>query len=152
MKILVGILIIFFILVFMYTRAFQINKAPLKSPPGFWKRFAFYMNTHIAETSDNNIFEEMRTPKYKISPDHLFEKVKMGANKLGWKINNIDENNRELVAVIETKLFKFRDNIKVKVDSDIQGSKIYAYSKSSFSIGDMGANQRHIMDLLELLK
>ncbi len=151
MKILVGIVILFCILVFMYTRAFQINKAPLRSPPGFWKRFVFYMNTHVAETSDNNIFEEMITPKFKISPDHLFEKVKMGANKLGWKIKSIDENSKELFAVIETKLFKFRDNIKVRVENDTQGSKIYAYSASSFALGDMGANQKHIMDLLELL-
>lgn len=146
-KILFGI---FILLVFMYTRAFQQNKALSREYPGFFKRFNIYFNSHVSETSDTNILPEMKYPRFNVSIEKLFEVSEQAIKNLGWIITDTNQENKEINAIIQTKLFKFKDDIRIRAEKDDKSeSRLYAYSSSRVGIGDMGANQKHIMDLIE---
>ncbi|MFN8577242.1 MAG: DUF1499 domain-containing protein [Candidatus Sericytochromatia bacterium] len=145
-KILSGI---FLLLVFMYTRAFQQNKALSREYPGFFKRFNIYFNSHVSETSDTNILPEMKFPRFNVSVEKLFEVSEQAIKNLGWIITDLAPENKEINAIVQTKLFKFKDDIKIRAEHDENSeSRLYAHSSSRVGIGDMGANQKHIMDLV----
>ena len=140
--------VILALLVFMYTRAFQTNEAMGRHYPGFGKRFNIYFNSHVSETSDTNVLPEMKYPRFEVSTDKLFELMETAVKNLGWIIDSKDEANKEIKAIVQSNLFKFKDDIKIRAEKDEQApSRIYAYSSSRIGFGDMGANQRHIMDL-----
>lgn len=140
---------IFLLLVFMYTRAFQQNQALSRETPGFWKRFNIYFNSHVSETSDNSILPEMKYPRFNISTDRLFEVTEHAVKNLGWIIENSDSSTKEIKAIVQTKLFKFKDDIKLRIEKDDKSeSRLYAHSSSRVGVGDMGANQKHIFDLV----
>ena len=137
----------------MYGKAFYDNKAPMTSPPGFLTRFIFYMGTNIAETSDNPKMPEMKTPEFSESSEDVFSATKKALPELGWTIETIDETNKEIKAIVTSKLFKFKDDIKVKIQTNTSGkTTFYAYSKSRVGLGDMGANQLHITLLVERIR
>lgn len=144
---------ILLVLVYMYTRAFQQNKALSREYPGFLKRFNIYFNTHISETSDTNILPEMKLPRFNVTPEKLFHTIEQAIKNLGWKISEINNDNKEIKVIIETKLFKFKDDMKVRAEKDeTSESRLYAYSSSRIGIGDMGANQKHIFDLVDEIR
>jgi len=146
------LLVIFVLLVFMYTRAFQIAEVPMKAAPGFKKRFNVYFNSHVSETTDNPFLPEMTKPQFNTDADNLYKVMEKGIKNLGWIIVTADPAAREIKAIVQTKLLKFKDDIKVIAEADGNNSKLYAWSSSRIGIGDMGANQKHIFDLVGQIK
>lgn len=144
---------ILILLAFMLMVTLKKNNLPMTSTPGLMKRLSIYLSINIAETSDNSIFPELKTPKYDLSPDELFSRVKKAIDILGWRIEKIDENNREIHAIIETKFFKFKDDIKIKVDFDqVKKSSLHIYSSSRVGKSDFGTNSKHILDIIEQIE
>ncbi len=140
---------IFLLLVFMYIRAFQKNEAMGRHDPGFLKRFNIYFNSHVSETSDTNILPEMKYPRFQVSTDKLFQLTEIAVKNLGWITVSVDNKSKEIKAIVQSQLFKFKDDIKLRIEKDDKSpSRLYAYSSSRIGIGDMGANQKHIMDLV----
>jgi hypothetical protein len=82
------------------------NRLPLAAPPGPAARIATYLDTHIAETSPDSRFPELRTRNFSLPADVLFAKVKQAVGQLPrWEIVESSAERRELNAVVTTALF-----------------------------------------------
>jgi len=53
--------------------------------------------------------------------------------------------------VVETRLWRFRDDVEVKLIPGERGTEIHVRSASRVGKGDFGTNTRHILSLLQCL-
>ncbi|MEQ6340227.1 MAG: DUF1499 domain-containing protein [Gammaproteobacteria bacterium] len=126
------------------------NHPPLGEPPGFSFRLKTYLTTHVAEVRDDAIFPELRPRHYDIAVQPLFEAVSHAAQSLGWEITGIDAEHKVLHAVVATPVWRFKDDVTVWLQSSPQGgSAVYVRSESRIGKGDLGANARHVLDLIQ---
>lgn len=126
------------------------NRPPFTEPPGFAVRLKTYLTTHVAETRDDALFPELRPRRYPIAPDALFGAAVDAAWHLGWDVVSIDAQTRVLQAVVTTPLWRFKDDVVARVQTSPQGgSVLYIRSESRVGKGDLGANTRHVLELLE---
>lgn len=77
-------------------------------------------------------------------PMAAFARAEIAAEGLGWEILAREGDAMAFYARDETGLFKFVDDIVVRVRPDGAGSKIDARSKSRDGRGDMGTNAKRI--------
>ncbi len=151
LNILYTILGLGFFYLILITIAFIRNNLPLNSPPGFGKRVLSYYTTNVAETSDNPLYPEMKTPVLNHQLEKVYPVLKSMINEYGWKIEK-DVENKELEAVATTKVFKFKDDIKVRLEPDGNKTKLYIRSSSRVGKGDMGTNERRVLNLIDELE
>ena len=125
------------------------NHPPLGEPPGFTFRFKAYLTTHVVEVRDDAIFPELRPRHYDIAVQPLFEAVRRATQNLGWEVAGIDAEHKVLHAVVVTPVWRFKDDVTIWLRSSPQGgSAIYVRSESRVGKGDLGANTRHLLDLI----
>ncbi len=125
------------------------NRLPLSDPPGLGERLKTYLTTHVAETTADSPFPELRLRHYRTPPALLFDIARRAVEGLRWEIAVLDSEKKEIQAVATTKVWRFKDDITIRVEPAPEGgSFLYARSSSRVGRGDLGANTRHIMDLL----
>lgn len=85
------------------------------------------------------------------APNEAFERAVAAAESLGWQIVAKDGGAGAFYARDETGIFRFVDDVVVRVrpDGDGDGAKIDVRSKSRDGQGDLGANAARIRALLE---
>jgi len=124
------------------------NRLPLTFPPGLGKRLSTYLNTHVAETTGDSEFPELRLRPYHTPPELLFDIARRAAQNLRWEITGLDAEKKEIRAVATTKVWRFKDDVTIQIQPAPQGGGfLYVRSVSRVGKGDLGANTRHIMDL-----
>lgn len=129
-----------------------LNNPGLFSPPGPLKRLSIYLTTNIAETSDEPVFPELKTPAFSRPASELFEDVKTALGRLGWEASEVNPDEMTIHAVITTALWHFQDDVTIRVTESSRGSSLYVRSSSRVGKGDLGANRAHILHLIELLE
>jgi uncharacterized protein (DUF1499 family) len=67
-----------------------------------------------------------------------------------WAVGPSGEN--ELTAVRTTRLFRFRDDVRIRVYADGTGSRAELTSASRIGKGDLGQNPRNLKELLEAVE
>ena len=149
MKIIVALLVVLVLLpVLLLASGLLANRVPLMAPPGPLERLRTYLTTNVAETSPQPRFPELAEPHFAASPERLFEAVGAAMDALGWKRTS-DPVAGEHRAVIATPLWRFRDDLTARVAwTDTGGSRLALRSSSRVGRADLGANARHILDLL----
>jgi hypothetical protein len=126
------------------------NRLPLTDPPGLWTRLRTYLTTHVAETSVESPFPELRLRRYNAPPELLFDIARRAVQRLRWEVAVLDVENKELQAVVTTKVWRFKDDVTIRIQpAQPSGSVLWVRSVSRVGRGDLGANTRHIMDLVE---
>jgi uncharacterized protein (DUF1499 family) len=126
------------------------NRLPLTDPPGLVRRLATYLNTNVAETSEDSLFPELRLRRYEAPEGLLFDIARRAVQSLKWEIANLDAEKKEIQAVVTTKMWKFKDDVTVQVrPAQPSGSVLWIRSTSRVGKGDLGANTRHVMDLVD---
>jgi uncharacterized protein (DUF1499 family) len=130
------------------------NRLPLSDPPGAGVRLNTYLNTHVAETSEDAAFPELRTRRYLLPADVLYAKVKEAVARMpGWEIADSADDRRELHAVVTTTIFRFKDDVTVAVIPEPGGRQaLKVRGESRVGKGDLGANTRHVLDLYNALE
>lgn len=129
------------------------NRAPLWKPPGPWTRMATYLVTNVAETSDQAVRPELRTPSYTVAPATLYRAVREAMERLGWRLVEQDPAAGRLASVVRTPLWHFRDDVTVTIlEPPGGGSALYVRSASRVGRGDLAANTRHVRDLLDAVR
>jgi uncharacterized protein DUF1499 len=129
------------------------NRLPLTRPPGIRERLATYLTTHVAETARDARFPELRTRPYTVPPGDLYEAVSMASAALGWELATADRERGAIEAIVTSRIWRFKDDVSIRVEPLAQhGSVLHARSASRRGRGDLGANSRHIMDLLAALE
>jgi hypothetical protein len=124
------------------------NRLPFTDPPGPGKRLAIYLGTHVAETTPDSEFPELRLRRYQAPPALLFDVSRRAVQNLGWEITVLDADAEEIKAVVTTKIWRFKDDLTIRIQpAPNEGSLLYVHSVSRVGRGDLGANTRHVMDL-----
>lgn len=131
--------------------ALILNNVPLGTPPGLVRRLRTYLTRNVAETRANHPFPELELPYVPIAPGPLFTRLELTVELLGWELTETDARHHRLHAVVETPLLKFKDDVTVQLEATNRGTAIHIKSSSRVGKGDLGANTRHILDLLNML-
>ncbi len=129
------------------------NRLPWLDPPGIQPRLKHYLTTHVAETTLDATYPELRMAVYPVSADRLFQAVGEAAARLGWQVRSADPAARTMALVVTTAVWRFKDDVTVRVEAaGSRGSVLHLRSASRVGQGDLGANTRHILDLREALR
>jgi hypothetical protein len=122
-----------------------INRPPLLSTPGPLKRFITYITTNVAETYPGHEFPELRSPLVPLDAEKTRAAVLEAMHSLGWE--KIRETERKIGAVVITPIFRFRDDVTVRLVETANGIQLDARSASRVGKGDLAANARHLREL-----
>lgn len=124
------------------------NHPPLFGAPGIGVRLKTYFTTHIAETRENHMFPELRPHRFAMPPEALFRVSQQAVSAMGWTISSVEPTVYQLAAVATTGLWRFKDNVILRVyPSSNGGSILYIRSESQVGKGDLGANIRRVLDV-----
>jgi hypothetical protein len=127
------------------------NRLPLSEPPGWGTRLSTYLNTNVAETTPDSQFPELRLRRYDAPPALIFDVTRKAVERLRWEAV-FDHETKEIKAVVTTKLWKFKDDVTIQIQpAQPSGSLLVVRSASRVGKGDLGANTRHIMNLVEIV-
>ena len=156
MKLLIALAsaVILFVFVFigLLTGALVQNNLYWDLSPGFSERLNTYLTTNIAETRQDHDYPELRLRRFEQSAGELYAALPKAVEKLGWENLQQDERSMEVIAEAVTPLWKFRDDVLMRVlPLPDGGSALYIKAVSRVGKGDLGANTNHIMRLYELL-
>lgn len=78
------------------------------------------------------------------TPPEAFERARGGAIAMGWTIVSADSAAGQLEATATTPLFRFTDDVVIRVRAHPNGARIDVRSVSRVGRGDLGANARRI--------
>lgn len=89
-------------------------------------------------------------PFYAMVPvDEAFQAALEAARaQAGWEIIHVDPDAHTIEAVATTDLFRFRDDVVIRVRDDEGSARIDVRSKSRVGRGDLGANAQRIREYL----
>lgn len=127
--------------------ALWLNGATLLQPPGPLTRIGTYLGQNTAELSADAAFPELRLREYPVPTSMLCELIPAALDDLRWAWQQ--EGECRYAAVVTTPLLKFRDDVQVSVQPLDEGrSRLQIRSQSRAGKGDLGANRRHVLDLI----
>lgn len=154
MRVLSGLLQVVFFLVLLGVALIAAgvisNRLPLTEPPGLLTRLSTYLNTHVAETQENSPFAELRPHRYEAPPELLFDVARRAAQNLKWEITELDAAKKEIQAVVTTRVWGFKDDVMMQIQpAQPSGNWLWIRSASRVGKGDLGANTRHVLDLIQ---
>src|SRR5215510_3852993 len=154
MRVLSGVLQVVFFLallgVALLAAGIIANRLPLNDPPGLLTRLSTYLNTNVAETQENSPFAELQPHRYEAPQELLFDVVRRAAQNLKWEITVLDADKKEIQAVVTTKVWGFKDDVTIRVPpAQPSGTWLWIRSASRVGKGDLGANTRHVLDLIQ---
>ena len=133
--------------------AFTLNRAPLLDPPGLSERLRTYMTTNVAELSDQATFPELRAHDDARDAAALYAQTRLAVEKLGWEVVVHNDEQQRIDAVVTTFLWKFKDDVAIWIVAQPDGtSRLYARSQSRVGRGDLGANAKHLRELVEAVR
>ena len=97
-------------------------------------------------------YADLEPARFDASPDKVFAAVRAAAVDLDWQIVGEDAEAGRLEATETTRIFRFVDDVVVRVRPDGEGSVVDVRSKSRDGRGDLGANATRIRALLDALR
>ena len=125
----------------------------MTEPPGFTRRLLTCLTINLAETAEDFPFPELRVPPFSTPAVHLYENARQATRHLGWEISAQDLQSLEIKAVVTSRIFRFKDDVTVRIEStESGGSRLFVRSASRAGTGDLGANRRHIVEFLNTLR
>ena len=156
MRIVGGLLqVLFFLVLFgaaLIAAGIMGNRLPLSEPPGWGTRLSTYLNTNVAETTQDSPFPELRPHRYDAPPALIFDITRRAVERLRWEVTGMNNDTHEITAVVTTKIWGFKDDVKIQIQpAQPSGSLLVVRSASRVGKGDLGANTRHVMDLVEVV-
>ena len=95
-------------------------------------------NQRAAHPEVQPIFTEM-------SSADAFQRALRVANDMGWNVVAESATHGIIEAVDTTPLFRFKDDIVVRVRATAQGSRVDLRSRSRIGLSDLGKNAARIM-------
>jgi uncharacterized protein (DUF1499 family) len=85
-------------------------------------------------------------------PEAVFQQaLALAREQPGWQVTAVDPQARTFEGVVETRLFRFRDDFIVRVRPEGDGTRVDMRSKSRVGKGDLGANAQRIERFLQAL-
>lgn len=126
------------------------NHPPLLDTPGIGTRLKTYLTTHAAETRENHPFPELRPRTFAVPPTQVLSFGAQVLPQMGWTLSSQQPDPHTLTAVATTQLWRFKDDITLRIDAAPEGGSIlYVRSESRVGKGDLGANVRRVINITE---
>jgi uncharacterized protein (DUF1499 family) len=95
-------------------------------------------------------YKDLKPLRVSAPPDAVFEKaVALAREQPRWQVTAVDPQARTFEGVVETGLFRFRDDFVVRVRPDGEATRVDMRSKSRVGKGDLGANAMRIEQFLQ---
>jgi uncharacterized protein (DUF1499 family) len=69
-----------------------------------------------------------------------------------WRVEGVDSAAGTIRATRSTRLFRFIDDITVRLEPVPSGTRVHARSRSRVGVGDLGQNRRNLLELLDRLQ
>jgi len=86
-------------------------------------------------------------------PNEAFERVRDAASRMpGWEITREDASALELEYTATTSIFRFVDDVSIRVRADPEGSRVDVRSRSRMGRVDFGANAARIREFMRALE
>ncbi|HEX8825288.1 MAG TPA: DUF1499 domain-containing protein [Archangium sp.] len=100
-----------------------------------------------------HFYPDLKSLKLAEPPEAVFERaVAQAKGRPGWTVTRVDPQESTLEGVVESRLFRFRDDFVVRVRPEPGGgARVDMRSKSRVGRGDLGANAARIHDFLQAL-
>ena len=99
-----------------------------------------------------NGFPDLGSLQLSESPADVLERCREAAESLGWTVTLVDAEALRIEAYDTTSVFRFVDDIVVRVRPSSTGSVVDLRSNSRVGGGDLGANAARIIAFLEILQ
>lgn len=154
--------VILAVLVLLPVSGIVSNHPPLSDPPGLVERIKTYLGNNVAETAPDSIYPELRPRRYALSAGQLFDAAMEACTALGWEPVIGERQHYTIRAVVTTRLWRFKDDVEIRVETgenrvptsdgaSANGVWLSVRSASRLGRGDLGANTRHVLDLMDAL-
>ena len=129
------------------------HRLPLTDPPGFSHRVRVYLTTNVATVEPDSNYPELRSKAYPVTEAQLLEAVHEACILLGWQSITRDDTNMVIDAVVVTRVWGFKDDVKIRVLALPGGGvELRGQSSSRVGRGDLGANARHLLNLVNTVE
>ncbi|MFN4260602.1 MAG: DUF1499 domain-containing protein [Gemmataceae bacterium] len=69
-----------------------------------------------------------------------------------WQLQATDPATGTVTATRRTRLFRFVDDITIRLEATPSGTRVHARSQSRVGVGDLGQNRRNLLELLGPLR
>jgi uncharacterized protein (DUF1499 family) len=96
-------------------------------------------------------YPDLEPIRLDVPPDETLRRAQRAAGELGWKVVEVDESAGRLEANATSRIFRFVDDIVVRVRPDAGGSIVDVRSTSRVGESDLGANAARITAFSERL-
>ena len=87
-----------------------------------------------------------------VSPAAAFAKAHAAAIAMGWALVSADSGAGRIEATATTRLFRFKDDIVIRVRSHAGGSRVDVRSASRIGKSDLGKNAARVREFIERLR
>lgn len=142
------LLIIVIVPTLLLAGAILLNRVPLTEPPGFMARISTYLGHNVARLEPNSAFPELQPVMRPVKPALLCAEIPPALDAMGWSWQR--NGDCSFKATVTTPLLGFTDDVTIHVDSVGEASsRLVVRSASRIGKGDLGANTRHILDLID---
>ena len=109
-----------------------------------------YPGDEFAE-QQRTAYADLAPIRVPLPPSLAFDSSKRSAEALGWKVIHGDAAKGALEASDESPLFRFVDDISIRIRPDVDGAIIDVRSKSRDGRSDLGANAERIRNFRALV-
>jgi len=100
-----------------------------------------------------DFYKKLAPLRVSAPPEAVFQQaLALAREQPQWQVTAVDPQARTFEGVVETRLFRFRDDFIVRVRPDGEGARVDMRSKSRVGKGDLGANAQRIEHFLEALR
>jgi len=110
------------------------------------------LSTNVAETSATASDERMRP----LATTASFEEIEQATRQIAddssaWEFEAVEPAEKAIRLVHVSGLLRFRDDVKLRVESSPDALLIHIHSQSRIGKGDLGQNPRNVRDIRERL-
>ena len=136
------------------------NGVSLTDEPGMLIRLKTFLSTHKAETANDALFNELKTPIYETLVEDALATIKELAKNNAWSLELTGEAStksdeltlNKLHFVSTTQLMNFKDDVLITVESiNTNQVAIHITSESRVGRADFGANLGRVTQLISEL-
>lgn len=121
--------------------------------PNFRDKFELGLSTNRAATSDTPIVPELMTPRFTQDQNTVYQAgVRTIQAQRGWTITNRSDSQTSLKVDINVMMGIFTDELTVAFIDEGGQTRVDIQSVSKVGGADLGANRRHIRQLVRALE
>jgi uncharacterized protein (DUF1499 family) len=109
-----------------------------------------WMTRNVCD-SEKATHSDIRGIQLSVSPEEAVQGiVDLVSRKWLWRVDRIEGN--VVHATRRTPVFRFVDDICIKVYAETGGCVVHARSQSRIGKGDLGQNRRNVLELFRMLR